>query len=174
MACLTLLSAACSPVLDGNQEMVVGRAMIIPCLNPGNVASALVIVESRYECWPSAPQERVGCDLRKQAVVDDPEICSELIVMDSPSELNLTGFITQPFDPQNMLAAATTSVWGLPCNPDGQFASGYPSFQEQLVEFTGSVRITADEGPRAELEYDLQDANGDDAIVGTSDAEVCR
>ncbi len=174
IAAVALLAAACSPALEGNQELVVGRAMMVPCNDISGISSALLIVESRYECWHSVPGERLGCVQRRQALSDDPQVCSDLIVVDSPSEMNLTGFFTTPFDTENMVASATHSMWGLPCNPGGPFAQGYPDFEAQLIEFSGSVKVTRDQGSRGELAYNLQDPNGDDAMIGTSPLEICR
>lgn len=79
----------CESGLRGIDGFPVGRAQLVPCTDRGGEPGALLIVESRNECWVSLPGERPGCVDRSRILNDNPSYCSPNLVIDSPSQTNL-------------------------------------------------------------------------------------
>lgn len=172
---ILVLSAGCTPRLTGERGFTVGRAQLVPCQDESGDEGGLLIVESLIECWPSVPAERPSCAERRAQLAELPVFCSDNVVVESPSEHTLTGYFGAPLDPTNYLAAATTKVWDLPCNPAGQFAEGYPDYESALSEYTGDVRVIKDNGETGRLSFELYLADGTEpALEGEVPVEFCR
>lgn len=170
-----VMSVGCTPTLTGEDGFTVGRALMIPCADESGDAGALLVVESLSECWVSQPGERFSCEDWIPLLAENPQMCTDQIVFESPSQATLTGYFGQPLDPNNYLAAATTKMFDLPCNPGGQFAEGYPGWEEQLVEYTGSVSVIQDKGFEGKLDVDLSRVDGTlPALQGEIPMGICR
>ncbi|MFK7926839.1 MAG: hypothetical protein AB8H79_01530 [Myxococcota bacterium] len=180
--CVCVLLAGCGDSLSGEAGFAVGRTTIVPCADASGDPGALLIVESLQECWISAPGERRDCDTWVAAVQETPEICTDQIVFDSPSNSTLTGFFGPPIDPGNVIGAGTAQVFELACNPQGPGAADYPNFQDFLQVFSGDVSVTADDNGRGRVEFDMYVADPDTlepnrerpALQGQTRAQVCR
>jgi hypothetical protein len=169
------LVAGCTPTLTGTDGFTVGRALMIPCADESGDDGALLVVESLSECWVSQPGERFSCEDWRPLVRDNPEVCTDQIVFESPSQSTLTGFFGPPLDPSNYLAAATTKMFNLPCNPGGPFAEGYPGWEEQLVEYAGSAQVVADKGDEGRLDISLTRVDTSEvALEGEIPMGICR
>lgn len=175
---VVLMLAGCSDVLRGDAGFAAGRSTIIPCDDkPG----ALLVVESLQACWPEALGERLSCPQWRQFVREQPGICGDEVVFDSPSVTTLTGYFDEPFDRDFLLGSSLSRVFDLPCNPRGRGAE-YEDFNDFLTVYAGDVRITRDRDTRARVEFELYPADVDGnpvfsdfpSMKGRVDAQVCR
>ena len=169
------LGVGCTPTLKGEDGFTVGRALMVPCADESGDDGALLVIESLSECWISRPGERFTCDDWIPLVRENPQMCTDQIVFESPSEATLTGFFGAPLDPSNYLAAATTTMFDLPCNPGGPNATEYLGWQDLLVEYSGSVRVLKDDGIEGRLDIDLTREGGTEpALQGEIPMGICR
>lgn len=179
---LALACGACGDNLTGEAGFAVGRTTVIPCDDSGGDPGALVVVESLQECWVSRPGERLDCDGWLENIRQQPEFCSNEVVFDSPSESTLTGFFGPPIDRNNVVAAGTTRILELACNPGGPSAPDYPNFLDFLSVYAGDITVTEDNGDRGKVEFDMYVADPDSfepnlerpALQGTVNAGICR
>lgn len=167
--------AGCSNSLRGPDGFLVGRAQVVPCADESGDQGALVVLESFSECWIAAPEERPTCEQRRAQLAQNPSFCSPDLVISTPSQATLTGYMGAPFDPTNYLAASTTRMLDLPCNPNGPFAQEYPGFENAIVEYQGEVRVVRDRGEWGRLEVSLsRPGDSEPTMEGTVDADFCR
>ncbi|TVQ88733.1 MAG: hypothetical protein EA397_16180 [Deltaproteobacteria bacterium] len=170
-----LATTGCEAGFTGTDGFTVGRAQLIPCRDPAGEPGALLVIESRTECWNSFPGERPGCADRRRILGENPGYCSPNLVIDSPSRSNLTTFLGPPIDVNDYRGAGSVTVLNLPCNPGGPFAEGYPDFQQYIQTFQGEVLVTDDNGDFGRVELDLHRVGSDEpAIVGSSRIAICR